>query len=226
MNRNNAYFTLLKTELLTVYRYSSEVTTPLLFFVLICTLFPLAVSPEAETLRGMAPGVLWVAALLSTLLALEGLFRTDFDDGTLEQVLLSPNSDYFMILVKVLSRWIVTGLPLVIASPLLAIMLFLPADVIPTLICSLLLGTLALLLIGAFGAALILLVRNGGVLLSILVLPLYLPVLIFGSSAVYARMAGFSAQGELLWLAAILSLALVLSPVAIIGALRISLTNG
>ena len=222
----STYLAIFKTELRTVIRNSSEMTTPVLFFLMVCTLFPLAVSPDAEVLQTLGPGVVWVAALLATLLSLEGLFRTDYDDGTLEQMMLSPQSDFFLVLVKVISRWCVTGLPLVVVAPVLGVMFHLSENAIIALFLSLLVGTPILTLVGAIGAALTLLIRNGGVLLSLLVLPLFLPVLIFGTGSVYSEVEGFSNTGEILWLGALLSLSIVLAPLAIVGSLRLSLTNG
>ena len=213
------------TELKLLYRRRQELVNPLIFFLMVCTLFPLAVSPDAEQLRILAPGVIWVAAMLATLLSLDMLFRHDFDDGTLEQTLFSDQPLYLLTLVKVGCYWLMSGLPLVIISPLLAMMLFLPADTIPTLLLSLLLGTPVLSLVGAIGAGLTVSLRKGGVIISLLVLPLFMPVLIFGSSAVLAASQGLSATGQLAWLSVLLVLAITLAPIAIAMAVRISVAS-
>ena len=213
------------TELKLLYRRRQELVNPLIFFLMVCTLFPLAVSPDAEQLRILAPGVIWVAAMLATLLSLDMLFRHDFDDGTLEQTLFSDQPLYLLTLVKVGCYWLMSGLPLVIISPLLAMMLFLPADTIPTLVLSLLLGTPILSLVGAIGAGLTVSLRKGGVIISLLVLPLFMPVLIFGSSAVLAVSQGLSATGQLAWLSVLLVLAITLAPFAIAMAVRISVAS-
>ena len=213
------------TELKLLYRRRQELVNPLIFFLMVCTLFPLAVSPDAEQLRILAPGVIWVAAMLASLLSLDMLFRHDFDDGTLEQTLFSDQPLYLLTLVKVGCYWLMSGLPLVIISPLLAMMLFLPADTIPTLVLSLLLGTPILSLVGAIGAGLTVSLRKGGVIISLLVLPLFMPVLIFGSSAVLAVSQGLSATGQLAWLSVLLVLAITLAPFAIAMAVRISVAS-
>ena len=216
---------LLRTELLGIYRRGSEWSNPLVIFLLVGALFPLAISPEPQVLRQLGPGVIWIAALLAAQLSLEGLFRSEFEDGTLEQMLLSKRSGYVLVMLKVLARWLAFGMPLLLLSPLLATMLHVPADSIAVLAAGLLLGTPTLLLVGAIAAALVLTARAGGVLLPLLTVPLYLPVLIFGSSAVYAKMAGFVPTGQLLWLAALLVASLVAAPYAIHAALRTSLSG-
>ena len=213
------------TELKLLYRRRQELVNPLIFFLMVSTLFPLAVSPDAEQLRILAPGVIWVAAMLASLLSLDMLFRHDFDDGTLEQTLFSDQPLYLLTLVKVGCYWLMSGLPLVMISPLLAMMLFLPADTIPTLVLSLLLGTPVLSLVGAIGAGLTVSLRKGGVIISLLVLPLFMPVLIFGSSAVLAVSQGLSATGQLAWLSVLLVLAITLAPFAIAMAVRISVAS-
>ena len=186
------------------------------------TLFPLGVGPDNDLLREIAPGVIWVAALLATLLALDGLFKADFEDGSLEQLILSPQPLSVLVLAKVLAHWLVTGLPLICLSPLLAVVMQLPMRALPALLVSLMLGTLTLSLIGAIGAALTVSLRRGGVLLALLVLPLFIPVLIFGSSSVLAAVSGFAIEAQLSLLGALFMLALVLAPVAVAAALRIS----
>lgn len=198
---------------------------PLLFFVVVVSLFPLGVGPSPSTLAAIAPGVLWVSSLLAVLLSLGTLFDADYMDGTLEQLVLSGQSLPLIVLAKVLVHWLLSGLPLLLVSPLLALLLNLPVSAIPVLMLSLLLGTLALSLIGAIGAALTVGLNQSGVLLSLLVLPLSVPVLIFGSSAVVAAASDFSATGQLMILAALLLLALALAPLTAALALRIGVSG-
>ena len=198
------------TELKLLYRRRQELVNPLIFFLMVCTPFPLAVSPDSEQLSVIAPGVIWVAAMLASLLSLDAIFRHDFDDGTLEQMLFSGQPLYLLILVKVVCYWLMSGLPLVVISPLLATMLFLPVEAVPVLMMSLLLGTPILCLVGAIGAALTVSLKKGGVVISLLVLPLFMPVLIFGSSAVVAASQGLPATGQLAWLAALLMFGITL----------------
>lgn len=214
---------LVRRDLTLSFRRRAEVVNPLLFFIIVVTLVPLGVGPEAATLRGMAPGVVWVAALLAAMLSLEGIFRSDFDDGALEQMLISPQPLGALVLAKVFAHWLVSGLPLVLLAPVLGASLFLPAQAMGTLVLSLLIGTPVLSLVGAIGVALTVAVRRGGVLLSLLVLPLYVPVLIFGSSAVSNAAGGLAVSGPLALLGALLALALTLAPLAAAAALRISL---
>jgi len=216
---------IVRRDLLLALRRRAEVANPLLFFLMVCTLFPLGIGPEPKQLAALAPGVLWVVALLSCLLASDGLFRSDFDDGSLEQMLVSPNSMYLVALAKSIAHWLVTGLPLAILAPVLALLLQLPSAAMPALISSLLLGTAVLSLIGAIGAALTVGLRRGGLLLSLIVLPLYIPVLIFGASAVQAAAEGFAYRGQLAVLSALLALALPLTPFAVASAVRVSVDN-
>ena len=217
-----AMLLLIRRDLILAMRRRSDVLTTLFFFVIVVSLFPLGIGPELETLRQIAPGVFWVAALLASMLALEKLFAGDFDDGTLEQMLLAPEPVFVLVLGKVLAHWLITGLPLVLLSPLLGLQYDLPGETLRVLVLSLLLGTPALSLIGAIGAALTLGLRGGGVLISLLVLPLYIPVLIFGAGAVEANASGLGAAGHLYMMGAILLLALVAAPLATAAALRIS----
>ena len=196
----------------------------MLFFIIVVSLFPLAVSPESEKLSIMAAGVIWVAALLATLLSIERIFRSDFDDGTLEQILLSPQPMPILMLAKVTAHWLVTGLPLILVTPLLAMLMHLPMEALGVLMLTLLLGTPVLSLVGAIGVALTIGLRRGGMLLTLLVLPLYTPILIFGANAVQSTMIGLSVSGQLHLMAAILVLALTLAPLAIGAALRISVS--
>ncbi|WP_260292700.1 heme exporter protein CcmB [Sedimenticola hydrogenitrophicus] len=218
----NAFRTLLGRDLLLAMRRRSDLFTTLFFFVIVVSLFPLGIGPEMKTLRLIAPGVFWVAALLASMLALERLFAVDYEDGALEQMLLTPQPLFILVLAKVIAHWLVTGLPLVLMAPLLGLQYDLASDALGVMVVSLLLGTPALSLIGAIGAALTLGLRGGGVLVSLLVLPLYIPVLIFGSGAVEATASGMGGQGHLLMLGAILVLSLLLAPLAASAALRIS----
>jgi heme exporter protein B len=222
-NSLQAFVTVLKRDLTLAYRHRSELANPLLFFVIVVSLFPLGVSPESKILQTLAPGVIWVAALLAAMLSLDSLFRSDFADGALEQMVLTAHPVSVLVLAKVLAHWLVTGLPLIVLAPLLGVLLFLPADAMLTLIYTLLLGTPVLSLIGAIGVALTVGLRRGGILLSLLVLPLYIPVLIFAANAVNVAADGLSVSGQLYFLAALLVLAITLAPLAVAAALRISL---
>lgn len=190
------------------------------FFVLTVILFPFGVGPEAELLARIATGIVWVTALLAALLSLERLFQADYEDGSLEALALMPLPLEAQILAKCLAHWLVTGLPLTLAAPLLALLLHLDAAGYPVLVLGMALGTPSLSLIGAVGAALSLGARRGGVLISLLVLPLYIPVLIFGVASVEAAIGGFGARPHLLLLAALLAAALPLAPLAAAAALR------
>jgi len=218
-----AFWLLFRRDLLLAFRHRGELANPLLFFVIVVSLFPLGITPEVETLRLMAPGLIWVAALLATMLSLDSIFRSDFDDGALEQICLSPHPLAVLVLAKVLAHWVVTGLPLLVLGPLLAVLLSLPAQAMDTLLVTLVLGTPVLSLVGSIGVALTVGLRRGGALLSLLVLPLYVPLLIFASNAVGAAMVGLPVTGQILFIAALLVLSLSLAPVATASALRISL---
>jgi heme exporter protein B len=219
---NGAWMTVLKRDLLLAFRRRSDVATTLFFFLIVSSLFPLGIGPEPAVLSSIAPGVLWVAALLAGMLSLTRLFAADFIDGSLEQMLLAPQPLTLLVTAKVLAHWLVCGLPVVLLAPLIGLQYALPNDALFVLIISLLLGTPALSLIGAIGAALTLGVRGSGLLVALLVLPLYIPVLIFGAGAVAASQHGMSAQAHLSLLAACSLLALVLAPLATAAALRIS----
>jgi len=218
------FYALLKRDLTLANRHRAELANPLLFFIIVISLFPLGISPESKILQAIAPGIIWVAALLAAMLSLDSLFRSDFEDGSLEQIVLTSHSLHFLVLAKILAHWLVTGLPLLLIAPLLSVLLFLPSEAVLTLILTLLLGTPILSLIGAIGVALTVGLRRGSVLLSLLVLPLYIPVLIFAAGAVNEATKGFPVAGQLYFLAALLSLSLTLSPFAIAAALRISLS--
>jgi heme exporter protein B len=200
-----------------------DVLSTLFFFLIVVSLFPLGIGPETNLLRIIAPGVVWVAALLASMLSLGRLFANDYQDGTLEQLLLTPQPVYLVVLGKVLALWLVSGVPLALLSPVLGIQFGLSRNTLFVLVVSLLLGTPVLALIGSIGAALTLGLRGGGLLLSILVLPLYIPVLIFGAGAVDASIIGSGVQGSLSLLGSLLVLSLVFAPWATSAALRISL---
>src|SRR5688500_14836801 len=210
-------------DLLLALRGRSDVGTALLFFIIVASLFPLGVGAEPNLLRSIAPGVIWVAALLSSMLSLSRLFAADHADGTLEQMLLGAAPLGVVALAKGAAHWIVAGLPLALIAPLLALQYDLPAALWGVLALSLLLATPVLSMIGAIGAALTLGLRGGGVLLSLLVLPLYVPVLILGAGSVEMAAAGLGGGGQLLVLGAMLVLAAAFAPWAIAAALRISL---
>jgi len=220
-----AFSILLQRDLKLAYRHRAELANPLLFFVLVVSLFPLGVSPESKVLQQLAPGVIWVAALLAAMLSLESLFRSDFNDGALEQLTLTSHPLSLLVLAKIAAHWLVSGLPLIILAPLLGVLLFLPAHAMPTLLATLALGTPVLSLIGAIGMALTVGLQRGGVLLSLLVLPLYIPILIFAANAVQSAAMGLDVAGQLYFLGAMLMLALTLAPLATAAALRISLSG-
>ena len=210
-------------DLLLALRRRGDVAVALLFFVIVASLFPLGVGAEPERLRSMGPGVIWVSALLSTLLSLGRLFAADHADGTLEQMLLGAAPLGVVAAAKSFAHWLVSGLPLVAIAPLLALQYDLPAALYGVLVLSLLLGTPVLSFVGAIGAALTLGLRGGGVLLALLVLPLYVPVLILGAGSVAMAAAGLAPDGQLLLLGALLVLAAAFAPWAIAAALRISI---
>lgn len=221
----NALLATVRRDLLLALRRKSEVLTALFFFVIVCSLFPLGIGPEPALLRKIAPGVLWVAALLATLLGLPRMFAADHQDGTLEQMALSPSPLGLLVAGKILAHWLVSGLPLVLLAPVLGIQFDLAPDALGVLLLALLLGTPLLSLIGAIGAALTLGVRGGGVLLALLVLPLYVPALIFGAGAVEAHIAGLAFAGHFSLLGAMLAVALFFAPWATTAALRIALES-
>lgn len=204
------------------FRRRSDTLTPLVFFVMVTSLFPIGVGPEPDTLRAIAPGVIWVAALLAGLLSLDHLFASDYRDGTLEQMVLAPLPLVLIVAAKTFPHWLLTGLPLVVVTPLIAVQFGLPLDAILVLIAALLLGSPILSLIGASGAALTLGLRRGGVLIALLVLPLTIPLLIFGAGAVEARLAGLSAAPHLSLLGALLIVIALFAPWATAAALRIA----
>ncbi|MAT51863.1 MAG: heme exporter protein CcmB [Porticoccaceae bacterium] len=219
----SAFSAIVIRDLTLAFRHRGEIANPLIFFVMVATLIPLGVTPEARQLAEIAPGIIWVMALLATLLSTETLFLSDFRDGSLEQMALSSESLWVLVLAKILVHWLISGLPLTLLSPLLGVMLSLPAEGFLTMVASLALGTAALSLIGAIGAALTVAIPRGGLLLSLIVMPLYMPVLIFGASAVQQAVDGMAVGGALAVLGALLAFSLLISPFAAAGALRVSL---
>ena len=212
-----------RRDLVLAMRRRADVLTTLIFFVMVVSLFPLGVGPEMDMLRKMAPGVLWVAALLASMLSLGRLFSADYLDGTLEQMLLAPQPLSVLVLGKMASHWMMSGLPLVLITPVLGVQFDMSLQAVGVLMLSLLLGTPILSMIGAIGAALTLGLRGGGVLLSLLVLPLCIPVLFFGTGAVGAVTSGLSISAHLSLLGALLVLAAAFTPWVAAQALRISM---
>ncbi len=221
---SNAFLQVLKRDLTLAFRHRGEIANPLLFFIIVVTLFPLGVGPSPSVLETIAPGIIWVAALLSAMLSLDGMFRSDFEDGSLEQITLSHHPLSVLVLAKIIAHWLITGLPLLFIAPFLGILLYLPSDAMVTLVITLALGTPILSLVGAIGMGLTVGLKRGGVLLSLLVLPLYIPVLIFGSMAVNEAAAGLPVDGYLYILGALLLFTLALSPVATAASTRISIS--
>jgi heme exporter protein B len=224
MTTLRAFAALVGRDLRLAVRRRGELAQPLVLFAAVATLFPLALGPEPALLARIAPGIVWVAALLAALLPLERLFRPDFEDGTLEQLLLGRHPASVLVLARVLAHWLVTGLPVILLAPLIALVLHMPTPALPVLLATLALGTPVLALIGAIGVALTLGLRAGGPLLALLLLPLYVPVLIFAAGAVDRAAAGLAVAGPLYMLAALLTLALTLAPLAIAASLRIALS--
>lgn len=216
---------MLKREITLAYRRRIDLINPLLFFMMVVTLFPLGVSPDLEKLSMLAPGIIWVAALLSTLLSLDMMFRNDYDDGSLEQILLSAKTVEGLVLAKIITHWLVTGLPLTLLSPLLGMMLALPQRAMLALMASLAIGTLALSMLGAVGAALTVGLRKGGLLLALLVMPLFIPVLIFGASSVAGAAQSIEFWAQIAYIGAIALGAASFVPWLTTVALRISVNN-
>ena len=214
---------LLKRELLRHWRCRQDLINPLIFFLITVSLFPLAVSPDGALVGRIGSGVIWVAALLASMLSLESMYRDDYHDGTLELLLLQSGSPYFVVFAKILSHWLTSGLPLVIMSPLLGVMMQMDGNAILALMLTLLIGTPVLSLLGSVGMGLTVGLRQGGVLLSLLVLPLYIPVLIFGAGAVSRASMGMDYSGQLAFMGAFLLASLSLVPLASVAAIRVSL---
>lgn len=209
-------------ELVSIARSKEEALNPLLFLFLAISLFALGAGGDPVTLQMFAPAIIWVLVLLANMLSLEGLFRRDYDDGTLEQLILLAEPGFVPVLAKIAAQWCFSGLAMTLLAPAVGLILFLPSTVLPTLMITLLLGTPALSLLGAVGAALTVGLRRGGVLLALLVLPLYVPVLIFGASAATQAMDGIGTQAQIYWLMAITMISITVAPFLVYAALRIS----
>ena len=226
MNRTGLitlFTAIIRRDVMVAIRNRADAANTVAFYVIVFTLLPLAIGQDPTQLQALAPGVIWIAALLATLLGLEGLFRSDFDDGSLEQLLLSTGPVPLLVLGKILAHWCVTGLPLILVTPLLAPMMQLSSLSTAVLLLTLLIGTPILSLVGSIGTALTVGTRRGGILLTLIVLPLYIPVLVFGSTAVQNAGLGLPIAGQIYLLSAMAMLALCLTPIAAAAAIKISL---
>lgn len=219
---NVGFLAILRRDLLLAIRYRGDLANPLIFFFVVIALIPLGLTPESRELSEIASGMLWIMALLASLLSLDGLFKDDFNDGTLEQIIILPQPLYFMILAKIIVHWMVTGLPLSLLAPILGMMLSLPESGYLPLTFSLLIGTATLSLLGSIGAALTLPLNREGLLLPLIIMPFYMPVLIFGSSTVELAIDGFSIMSPLAIMGSFLALSLLISPYVTACALRLS----
>jgi|TARA_B110000977_G_scaffold61288_2_gene83286 heme exporter protein B len=211
-----------KRDILLAIRRRRELANPLVFFIMVVSMFPLGVTPDHAFLAELAAGVIWVTALLAALMSMDNMFRSDYDDGSLEQLLLMPGSKVVLIAAKIAAHWVSIGLPLVIIAPLMSFLLFLPTQALPSLIITLLISTPILSLLGAVGVALTLSLRGGGVLSSLLTLPFYIPVLIFSTMAINAAAVNQPVSGYYALLAAFLIVSILLVPFAVVAALRVS----
>ena len=218
-----AFYIVLRRELLLALRQRSDLFTVFFFFLIVSSLFPLAIGPELSTLQLIGPGVIWVGALLSSLLVLHRLFESDYSDGSLEQLVLSGEPLTILVLGKVIAHWCIAGLPLVLTAPLIGLQFSLPTSSLMTLTLTLLIGTPVLSMFGSIGAALTIGLRGGSALSSLLILPFYVPVLIFGAGAVGAQLQGVDISGHLSILIAMLCFSIGLAPLAIAGAVKIAL---
>ncbi|WP_372763058.1 heme exporter protein CcmB [Pseudoalteromonas sp.] len=228
MTRHHSYWLLFKAvfnkDLKLAFRQRAEIINPILFFLIVISLFPLAIGPEPGLLARMAPGIIWVAALLSTMLGLDKLFRDDYNDGSLEQLIATSYPLSLTVLAKVAAHWVITGLPLVLMTPLFALLLNLDNTALMATLLTLLLGTPLLSFIGAIGAGLTVGLQKGGILMSLLVLPLYIPVLIFATSAIDTSTMSLDYSGQLAILGAMLVIAIISAPIAISSALKVSVS--
>lgn len=220
---NNVFIGLVRRDLLLAFRRRAEMVQPMVFLLVVVSLFPLGIGPEPQRLADMAAGVIWIAALLATVLSLETLFRSDFEDGSMEQFILSGHPLTVIALAKILTHWLISGLPIVLLAPLLALWMNLPLDGLGILMLSLAIGTPVLSLIGAIGSALTVGLKRGGQLLSLLVFPLYVPLLILATNAVGSALAGLPYNGQLGLMTAGLIAALTLAPFATAAALKLAL---
>ena len=217
----SAFCTILRRDLLLGLRNQSDLINPLLFFLIVVTLFPLAVGPEQSTLQKLAPAIIWVAAVLASSLSLDGIFRSDYEDGSLEQLLLSPQPKLLLIMAKISAHWLLSGAPLIVFVLFSGVLLYLPGQATQTLLVTLLLGTPVLSLVGAIAAALTVGLRSSAMLQALLILPLFIPLLIFAVSAVSNVTRGLSVTGEFYFLGALLVMALTLAPFAVLASLKI-----
>ncbi len=224
ISTTKAFYILLKRDLILSFRQPAEVINPVLFFILVIILFPFAVGSDSKLLIEISTGIVWVSALLASMLSLDHIFKGDYDDGTLEEMVLSAHPTSILVLAKVFAHWIMTALPVIIISPILALMLGMPNTGIFILLITLLLGTPVLSLVGAIGVGLTVGLKGGGVILSLLILPLYIPVLIFASGAVSNSIAGIDVAGQIYMLSAFSVLSLFLAPLAIASSLKLSLS--
>jgi len=224
MSLMSAFFAVIRRDLILAFRRRAEIANPIFFFILIVTLFPLGVGANTQLLQAIAPGIIWVSALLAVMLSLDSLFRSDFDDGSLEQMLLSAHPLTVLVLAKIIAHWLVTGLPLLLVAPLLAVFLGLPEQALGTLLITLVLATPVLSLIGSIGVSLTVGLRRGGMILSLLVLPLYVPVLIFASNAVEMAGNGLAVDAQINILIAIFFISAVLAPLPAAAALKMSVS--
>lgn len=218
-----AFTALLRRDLVLGYRYLTDAANPLLLFLIVVTLFPLALGPDRAVLQSLAPGIIWVAALLASSLSLDSLFRSDYEDGSLEQILLSPVSGPVLIAAKIVAHWLLSGLPMVVFAVVMSLFLYLPANAVVPLLLTLLLGTPVLSLVGAVAGSLTVGLRGSAMLQALIILPLYIPLLIFAVAAVNNAVRGLPVTAELYFLAALLVLAVTLAPLAVVSSLRIRL---
>tara|TARA_X000001036_G_scaffold185430_1_gene174970 strand:- start:3 stop:692 length:690 start_codon:yes stop_codon:yes gene_type:complete len=217
-----AFIATLKRDLLVAFKRKNDIVNPFMFFIIVCSLFPIGISPDPERLGEIAAGVLWISALLASLLAMDSLFRNDFEDGSLEQLLISPHPLYFLVLAKNIAHWLISGLPVVIISPVVAYMLSLPSDSYGTLFATLLIGTPVLSLVGSIGVALTVGLGSRGLILAVITLPMSVPVLIAGTLTIQETLNGASLLGYIAILGAMFIGSLTLAPLASATALRIS----
>jgi heme exporter protein B len=220
---SSAFWQTFRRDCVLVMRKRMDVLNPLVFGFLVALTFPLGLGPAPQTLSALAPGLIWVIALLSCLLATDGLFQEDFEDGSLTLMLLSPQSSYFLVMARLWAHWLKSGFAVSLIAPLLGLMLYLPASANGVLLAALLLGTISLVFLGGIGAALTVGLKNSGVLLTLIILPLYVPVLIFGSAAVQAAAEGMAAMPYVALLGAFACLSVTLAPLATQAALKINL---
>lgn len=217
-----AFRSTLKRDLLIAFKRKNDIANPFMFFFIVVSLFPIGIGPDADKLSEIAPGVIWIAVLLSSMLSMDNLYRADFEDGSLEQLLLSPNPLFFLVLAKNLSHWLVSGVPVILVSPVLAYMMNLPSEAYGVLVLSLLIGTPIISLLGSIAVALTVGLGSRGLILAVITLPMSVPVLIFGTLAVQSQLNGINPTGYLALLFAMFAAALSLAPLASAAALRIS----